>query len=112
MTTQLSNLTTVDHPLVQHMITTVRNQETPPHQFRGTVRKIAELLGYEAMRDLPTQLNSVTTPLGAFDLPLLSDANICFVSILRAGNGLWMACSIYILRPLLVTLGSVAMKKH
>ena len=88
MTAQLSNLTTVDHPLVQHMITTVRNQEAPPHQFRGTVRKIAELLGYEAMRDLPTQLNSVTTPLGAFNLPLLSDANICFVSILRAGNGL------------------------
>ena len=77
MAQQLRNLTTVDHPLVQHMITTVRNQDTQPHQFRGTVRKVAELLGYEAMRDLPTQPQSVATPLGSFDLPLLSNPNIC-----------------------------------
>ncbi len=88
MTASLSNLTIVNHPLVQHMITSVRNKNTAPHQFRSTVRKVAELLGFEALRHIPVTQENIETPLGSFDLPVLAQPNICFVSILRAGNGL------------------------
>ena len=84
----LQNLTVVDHPLVQNMISHIRNVKTEPHDFRSTVRQIAALLGYESLRSMPTTTHPVETPLETFDAPILSQPNLCFVSILRAGNGL------------------------
>jgi len=82
------NLTIVDHPLIQHKLTEMRDKGTPPAVFRRSLREISALLAFEAMRDLPVTMREITTPLGHGDFPTLAGREICLVSILRAGNGL------------------------
>ena len=55
-------LTVLSHPLVGHIMTELRDQNTSPHQFRALVRKLSMLLCYEATRDLPTVEKQVITP--------------------------------------------------
>lgn len=81
-------LTIVDHPLVQHKLTLMRDVATPTTEFRRLLREISLLLGYEVMRDLALDRTRITTPLAEMDAPILSGKKLCFVSILRAGNGL------------------------
>jgi uracil phosphoribosyltransferase len=82
------NVTVVDHPLVQHKLTQMRRKETPSETFRRYLREIAMLLAYEALRDLPTERIEIETPLTRMQAPQLAGKRVCFVSILRAGNGL------------------------
>ncbi len=81
-------VTVVDHPLVQHKLTLMRDRNTPTAVFRQLLREISLLLAYEVLRDLKTTLHSIETPLAEMEAPILKGKKLCFVSILRAGNGL------------------------
>lgn len=82
------HLTVVDHPLVRHKLTEMRDQETPTPAFRRLLREIGLLLTYEITRSLPTTTRRVATPLREMDAPILDGRDPALVSILRAGNGL------------------------
>jgi uracil phosphoribosyltransferase len=81
-------VTVVDHPLVQHKLTLMRDKNTPSAIFRKLLREISLLLGYEVLRDLPLSTITIETPLAAMQAPILQGKKVVFVSILRAGNGL------------------------
>jgi uracil phosphoribosyltransferase len=83
-----ATLTVVDHPLVQHKLTLMRERDTPSAVFRQLLREISTLLAYEVLRDLETTLKTIETPLAEMEAPVLKGKKLCFVSILRAGNGL------------------------
>jgi len=83
-----SQITIVDHPLVQHKLTLMRDKEQPTAYFRQLLRETALLLAYEVTRDLPLDTKRVETPIEVMDAPVLSGKKLCFVSVLRAGNGL------------------------
>lgn len=82
------NLIIIDHPLVQHKLTLMRCKDTPASNFRRLLREIAHLLAYEVTRDLPLTLKPIETPLMAMEAPMLEGRKLCFITILRAGNGL------------------------
>jgi uracil phosphoribosyltransferase len=84
----LSQLVVIDHPLIAHKLSLVRSKATPSLQFRTLLREISMLLGYEVLRDLPTELRDIETPLGPTRAPFLKGKKLVFVPILRAGNGL------------------------
>lgn len=84
----MSLVTVVDHPLVQHKLTLMRQETRSTGSFRRLLGEIAALLAYEVTRDLPTQLVRIKTPLTEMDAPLLDGKKLVLVSILRAGNGL------------------------
>lgn len=83
-----NHVTLVDHPLVQHKLTLMRQSETAVVQFRQLAREVALLLGYEVTRDLPLTSVDITTPVSPTAAPALAGKKLCLVSILRAGNGL------------------------
>jgi len=78
----------VDHPLVQHKMSYLRDKNTPVAQFRHLIREISLLLCYEVTRDLALTTRTVQTPVASADTHVLDGKKVCFVSILRAGNGL------------------------
>tara|TARA_B100000686_G_scaffold332644_1_gene397629 strand:- start:1084 stop:1716 length:633 start_codon:yes stop_codon:yes gene_type:complete len=82
------NVTVVDHPLVQHKLTLMRQKEQSSATFRQLLREISTLLAYEVMRDLPLTKIDIETPLMAMPAPVIEGKKLCLVSILRAGNGL------------------------
>lgn len=82
------NINIVDHPLIQHKLTLMRRVDTPTAHFRQLVNEVAMLLGYEVTRDLPIIMSEIETPLEIMQAPVLKGKKLCFVSILRAGNGL------------------------
>ncbi|MBL7017077.1 MAG: uracil phosphoribosyltransferase [Kiritimatiellales bacterium] len=77
----------LDHPLVQHHLTHLRNRETPPHIFRAQVRRLAILLAAEVTRDLPLKEKVINTPLEQMNGAVLA-GRIGLVPILRAGLGM------------------------
>ncbi len=81
-------MTVVDHPLVQHKLSLMRDQNTSTAEFRRLLREISLLLAYEVTRDLPVAPSEIETPLERGRFPLLSGKKLCLVSILRAGNGI------------------------
>ena len=82
-----SNFTLVDHPLIQHKLTILRKSDTATAQFRQVLREIAFVLGCEATKDLALGEVEIETPLEKGRFPYLEGKKLCFVSILRAGNG-------------------------
>ena len=78
----------VDHPLVQHKLTLMRDKSQSSTQFRSLLREISWLLCFEVTRDLPLESVRVETPVSATDAPKLSGKKLAFISILRAGNGM------------------------
>ncbi len=84
----MSHLTVVEHPLVQHKLTLMRQKDTPTAVFRQLLREISHLLAYEVTRELPMTEVSIETPLTEMDAPKLAGKKLALVSILRAGNGL------------------------
>src|SRR5438309_6041929 len=85
---QGSSLTVVEHPLVQHKLSLMRDRDTPTAEFRRLLREISLLLAYEATRELPLAAAELDTPLERASFPLLAGKKLCLVSILRAGNGI------------------------
>lgn len=78
----------LDHPLIQHKISLLRDETTGTRDFRILVEEIAMLMGYEALRDLPTEPVEVKTPITTAKVPMLSGKKLAVVPILRAGLGM------------------------
>src|SRR6478752_480151 len=83
-----ANVTVVDHPLVQHKLTLLRDRSTPTGLFRQLAREISLLMAYEVTRILPLETVEIETPLERMKATHLVGKKLCFVSILRAGNGI------------------------
>lgn len=81
-------ITVVDHPLVQHKLSLMRDEKTPSNVFRQLLREVSLLLGYEVLRDLDMTEVTIKTPLGTMQAPALSGKKLVLVPILRAGQGL------------------------
>jgi uracil phosphoribosyltransferase len=84
----MQGVTVVDHPLVQHKLTIMRDKETSTAGFRRLLREISLLLCYEVTRDLELTTKRIETPLQPIDSPTLEGKKLVFASVLRAGNGL------------------------
>jgi uracil phosphoribosyltransferase len=84
----MQGVTVVDHPLVQHKLSIMRNKETSTAGFRRLLREISLLLGYEVTRNLELTTTKIETPLEVMDAPILEGKKLVFASVLRAGNGL------------------------
>jgi len=84
----MENVTVVDHPLVQHKLTIMRNKDTSTASFRRLLREISHLLCYEITRDLELEDIAIETPIQPMKSPALKGKKLVFASILRAGNGL------------------------
>jgi len=82
------HLTVVDHPLVQHKLSLMRDKETSTASFRRLLREISHLLAYEVTRELEMTTRRIETPLKTIDAPVLEGKKLALISILRAGNGL------------------------
>jgi uracil phosphoribosyltransferase len=78
----------VDHPLVEHKLSLMRSIETPTGDFRRLAREISLLMGYEVLRDLKVQPVDIQTPLEPMTARQVSGKKLCFISILRAGDGI------------------------
>lgn len=78
----------VDHPLVQHKLTLLRDKTRSTKGFRQLMREISMLLCYEITRDLPLDPSTIETPLESMRSPMLSGKKLVFAPILRAGVGL------------------------
>ena len=78
----------VDHPLIQHKISLLRDRNTGTKEFRDLVSEIAMLLCYEATRDLPTEEVEVETPVALARTNVLAGRKLALVPILRAGLGM------------------------
>ncbi|MEQ1819591.1 MAG: uracil phosphoribosyltransferase [Terricaulis sp.] len=84
----MQGVTTVDHPLVQHKLTILRDKETSTRSFRALLREISVLLCYEVTRDLPLEDVAIETPVAAMTGKRLAGKKLVFAPILRAGMGL------------------------
>jgi uracil phosphoribosyltransferase len=79
----------VGHPLVQHKLSLIRQEQTQTQDFRRLMREISLLLAYEVTRDLPLRYEPIKTPLAQMDAPMIgADKNLVIVPIMRAGQGL------------------------
>ena len=78
----------VDHPLVAHKLTILRDKDTSTKDFREIVSEIGMLLTYEATRDLPLTTKEIETPICKMEAPILAGKKFAVVPILRAGLGL------------------------
>lgn len=83
----MENVFIMDHPLIQHKISMLRDENTGTNEFRKLVEEIGILMGYEALRDLPTELVEVTTPLETCMTPMISGKKLAIIPVLRAGLG-------------------------
>lgn len=77
----------VDHPLVQHKLTLMRQKDRSTNSFRRLLGEIGMLMAYEVTRDMPMQLVEIETPLEAMKSPVIEGRKTVFVSIMRAGAG-------------------------
>ncbi|TWG61042.1 uracil phosphoribosyltransferase [Aminobacter sp. J44] len=84
----MQGVTVVDHPLVQHKLTIMRDKDTSTASFRRLLREISLLLCYEVTRDLELTTRTIETPLVTMEAPTLEGKKLVFASVLRAGNGL------------------------
>ncbi|WP_294409003.1 uracil phosphoribosyltransferase [uncultured Ruminococcus sp.] len=84
----MGSVNIINHPLVKHKISLMRNEETGTREFRILVEEVAMLMGYEAMRDLPTEDVEIKTPITTRKLPMLTGKKLAIVPILRAGLGM------------------------
>jgi len=82
------NVHVIDHPLVQHKLTLMRDKESSTSKFRALLREISMLLAYEVCRDFPTTKIAIQTPIAPTMAPVLDGKKIVLVSILRAGTGI------------------------
>ena len=78
----------IDHPLVQHKLSIMRDKETSTMKFRELLQEIAMLMGYEITRDLPLTYEDIETPLMPMRAPKIAGKKVVIVPILRAGLGM------------------------
>lgn len=82
------NVHVIDHPLIQHKLTLMRNKDTSTGQFRALLSEISMLLAYEITRDMPLTRVDIETPLMPMKAPQLAGKKLVVVSVLRAGDGI------------------------
>ena len=82
------SVTVVDHPLVKHKLTIMRDKETSTGSFRRLLKEISLLLCYEVTRNMEMTTKRIETPLEPMDAPILDGKKLVFASVLRSGNGL------------------------
>ena len=82
------NVTILDHPLIQHKISMLRDERTGTNEVRKLVEEIATLMGFEALRDLPLEDVEVKTPIETCMTPMIAGKKLAVVPILRAGLGM------------------------
>jgi len=88
MSTSPGKVHVIDHPLVQHKLSLMRNKETSTSTFRNLLSEISMLLAYEVCRDFPTTKIQIETPIAPMQASVLDGKKIVLISILRAGNGI------------------------
>ena len=81
-------VTVIDHPMVQHKLTLLRQKERSTNSFRTLLSEISMLLAYEVTRDLPLVYEEIETPLAKMRAPLIEGKKVVLVNILRAGTGM------------------------
>ena len=84
----MSQVTVFTHPLIQHKISKLRDENTGTNEFRKLIEEIAMLMGYEALRDLPLEDVKVKTPIEECMTPMLAGRKLAILPILRAGLGM------------------------
>lgn len=82
------NLYILDHPLIQHKLSYMREKDASTRSFRALLREITLLMGYEITRDLPLTTKRIETPLAAMDAPVIAGKKLVVVPVLRAGIGM------------------------
>lgn len=85
---EFPSLSVLDHPLIQHKLSMMRDKSTPTTLFRQLLREVALLMGYELTRDLPMTTQEIETPLTKMQAPVIKGKKIAIVPILRAGLGM------------------------
>lgn len=83
----MENVYIMNHPLIQHKISMLRNKNTGTNEFRKLVEEIGILMGYEALRDLPVENVEVETPIETCMTPMISGKKLAVIPVLRAGLG-------------------------
>jgi uracil phosphoribosyltransferase len=83
-----ASIEVVNHPLVQHKLTLLRDSKTESALFRSGLREISQLLAYEVCRDVEPEKIDINTPLESMTGTRVDGGKLCLISILRAGNGL------------------------
>jgi uracil phosphoribosyltransferase len=84
----MTNVHLIDHPLVQHKLTLLRQKEVSTNNFRRLVNELSALLTYEVLRDIPLHDVEIETPLETMTGRVIDGKKLVFVSILRAGTGI------------------------
>ncbi|HPU50663.1 MAG TPA: uracil phosphoribosyltransferase [Burkholderiaceae bacterium] len=82
------NLFILDHPLIQHKLSHLRDRTTSTRTFRQLLTELTLLMGYEITRDLPLTTERIETPLCAIDAPVIAGKKVAVVAVLRAGLGM------------------------
>lgn len=85
---EFPNLHVLDHPLIQHKLTHMRDRRTSTQAFRRLLKEVALLMGYELTRGLPIDYAEIDTPLTRMRAPVIAGKKLCVVPILRAGMGM------------------------
>ncbi|MEE1077168.1 MAG: uracil phosphoribosyltransferase [Acutalibacteraceae bacterium] len=83
-----NQVTVLDHPLIQHKLTFLRDKNTGSKMFRELVSEVSMLMCYEATRDLPLESIEIETPVAKAKTKVLAGRKLAFVPILRAGSGM------------------------
>jgi uracil phosphoribosyltransferase len=82
------NLFILDHPLIQHKLTHMRDRKTSTRTFRELLREITLLMGYEVTRNLPLTTRAIETPMASMQAPVIAGKKLAIVPVLRAGIGM------------------------
>ena len=78
----------IDHPLVQHKLSIMRDKQTSTNKFRQLLQEISMLMGYEVTRDFPLMYEEIETPLQTMNAPKIAGKKVVIAPILRAGLGM------------------------
>lgn len=84
----MANVTVLDHPLIQHKLTIIRDKNTGTKNFRQIVDEIAQLMAYEITRDMPLEDVEIETPVAKATLKRIAGKKVALIPILRAGLGM------------------------
>lgn len=84
----MENVFVLDHPLIQHKLALIRDENTGSKEFRELVEEVAVLMAYEATRNMPLEETEVKTPVGPAKVKVLSGKKMGIIPILRAGLGM------------------------
>ena len=82
------NVLIMDHPLIQHKISLLRDKNTGPKECRELISEVTMLMCYESLRDLPLKEVEIETPIAVAKTKILEERHLAFIPILRAGLGM------------------------